>query len=378
MVIEVNGGLRFKKGGYILTIYSSPFARYLQEKKIQRMGIKILEDYIEIYPNNEKRIHLERLNEKHPLCIIHVGRLLPKMIKNMLISTKKQRPIKVIIKNFLKKDELTEYNKRIVYTEPKKQKINIPKLEIIKVGCFISCFRKNNARSYRFNIRHRILEEIAIKKEKVKIHRVKDCFYVLKDKEGSEFKLYKYKDGHPLVYLMISPSLISEAEKEIFKKRRCISFKAFLSKKDFNLDISKYFANKEERELAYALLKNNIHIRIPEMRKREADIVIQEDNSQIEVTRIIPKLNDITKNNPHSEGVHINARICEGFLRVKNKKIPHFFVVFSEKWMKYRWVGELCDMVKPKVIAIPTNFLENWAEEVANKIKLNLKNDKRS
>jgi hypothetical protein len=35
-----------------------------------------------------------------------------------------------------------------------------------------------------------------------------------------EFKLYKNKKGHPLTYLMISPSLLNKTEKELFKKRR--------------------------------------------------------------------------------------------------------------------------------------------------------------
>jgi hypothetical protein len=373
MVIEVNGGLRMKKGGYILTVYSFPFARYLQEKNIKRMGVKFSESCFEIYPGTEEKIHLERVNKKTPICVIHVGRLLPRGVKDMLIAIKKQKSVKVIVKNFLEKEQLIKYNKRIVYKEPKKQKIYIPKSDLVKVGCFISCFRKNNASSYRFNIRHRILEEIAMKKDKIRIHRDNDKFYM-----GLEFKLYKNKKGHPLTYLMISPSLLNKTEKELFKKRRCISFKAFLSKKEFDLDISKYLTNKEERELAYALLRNKINIRIPEMRKREADIVIEDNNSQIEITRIMPRKNDSSKNNAHSEGIHINGRLCEGFVRVTRENINKFFVVFHKEWIQCGWVRELCKRVGPRVIAIPTDFLKNWAEDVANKIKINIKNDKKA
>ena len=105
------------------------------------------------------------------------------------------------------------------------------------------------------------------------------------------------------------------------------------------------------------------------MGKREADIVLKDDNSQIEITNLIPKEAYRSKNNAHGEGSHINARICEGFLRTTKNIIPYYFLIFNKKWEDYQWVNETCEMVKPKVITISTNFEENWADEIAKKIK---------
>lgn len=374
MMVEVNGAFRTKKGSIILTIYSSAFARYLLERKMKKVNINFLNGYVEISKGNRKNLGFERVKENHPLCVIYVTKLLPKDLINLLKNTKKQKSIRVIIKNIISKADFIKYNRRISYIEPKKQKIKIPKSELIKVGCSIACFRQNNRAWYRFSIRHRVLEEIAIKKEKVMVHRIGDKFYILKDNLGKEFNFYKGKNGHPLAYMQVSPSLITEKEKKIFMNgRRCISFKAFLSSKDFNLDISRFFMTPEERELAYSLLKQNINIRIPEMRKREADIVLQDSYTQIEVTSIMPRSKEARiKNNPHGEGIHLNARFCEGFFRVTKKITPCFFVVFHKEWMENKWVRDLCDLIKPRVIGIPTDFKNNWTKEVIRKIKQTL------
>ncbi len=109
------------------------------------------------------------------------------------------------------------------------------------------------------------------------------------------------------------------------------------------------------------------------MRKREADIVLTDYNIQIEITATKPRpQKDNHKNNPHSEGLHINARICEGFLRVAKRIVPYYILIFNKKWMKFKWVHDLCDLVKPKVIIIPTKFEDGWENNLADKIIKNL------
>lgn len=151
--------------------------------------------------------------------------------------------------------------------------------------------------------------------------------------------------------------------------RRCFSTNILFSSKEFQLDIPKFFVNKEERELASALLKRNINIRMPDSRKREADIVLDDYGIQIEITKVSPRPFPQThKNSPHCEGLHINGRICEGFLRVAKKVVPYYIVVFKDKWMKVRWVNELKKLVKPEVILITTNFKKEWEDNVADKM----------
>ena len=132
---------------------------------------------------------------------------------------------------------------------------------------------------------------------------------------------------------------------------------------------------KDERELAYALLRRNINVRIPEMRKREADIVLKDYGIQIEITHLKPREKENHKNSPHTEGVHINARLCEGYLRVTKNKTPLYFVVFNETWLNYKWVGDLISEVKPQVRCITTDFEAGWEEIVANKVKSILKEE---
>jgi hypothetical protein len=75
------------------------------------------------------------------------------------------------------------------------------------------------------------------------------------------------------------------------------------------------------------------------------------------------------KNNAHGEGVHINARLCEGFLRVQKGLVKRFFVVFHRAWSNYNWVNDICNIIKPSVIPIFTEFDSGWAEKVSEEIK---------
>jgi len=213
---------------------------------------------------------------------------------------------------------------------------------------------------------------------------------ILRDKEGNfilkkngfgrTFNLHKSKKGHPVIYMQISPSLIKEEENELFKNgRRSFSSRIIFSEKEFNLDISKHFSVREERELAYALVKQNINIRIPQMGKREADIVIKDSNAQIEITNLKPSKINRNKNNAHGEGAHINARLCEGFLRVTKNIVPYYFLIINKGWSEYRWVKETCNLIQPNVVTIYTDFSGDWAglvaKEILHKIKLFGKND---
>jgi hypothetical protein len=105
------------------------------------------------------------------------------------------------------------------------------------------------------------------------------------------------------------------------------------------------------------------------MGKREADILLPDVNSQIEVTKIMPAKLKRQKNNAHGEGVHINARLCEGFLRTQKNLVDKFFLVLYKSWGDYGWVRDICIMIKPSVIPIFTDFDEGWAEKVAKEIK---------
>lgn len=369
--ISINGGLRAKKRDLLLTLYSTPLARILMDKKIKYLDVEYTSDQFILRPGTQRSIVIERKRENRPLSLINVGRFIPTDLKLILRSEKKQRRVKIVLKNITTNKELLFYNNGINYTEVDNINLDIPESEKIKVGCYVSCFRNKNGFNYRFAIRHRILEEIAVKKEKVVIARNKKGEFILKrDKRGRTFNLYKDKKGHALSYMQISPSLVTKKEKRLFESgRRCVSSRAYLSRKEFNLDISQFFMTKTERELAYALLKRNINVRIPEMRKREADIVLKDSGIQIELTNLKPREKENTKNSPHTEGVHINARICEGYLRVSKGLVPSYFVVFNKSWLNYKWINDLILIAEPQVNCITTDFEFGWEKHVADKIK---------
>ncbi|MFH1256683.1 MAG: hypothetical protein V1494_05340 [Candidatus Diapherotrites archaeon] len=246
----------------------------------------------------------------------------------------------------------------------------IPDNEKIDCGCSICCFRSKSASAYRFSVRNRIFEEIANRKEKIALKRDSSGdFIIRKSPKGKRLNLYKNPEGRPLAYISIDSSFLTKKEIEIFKNgKRNISYRAFVSKKELNIDISKFFSTREERELADALVKKGVNIKLPRMRQREGDILLDFCNAQIEITNIMPPNGN--KNSPHSEGMHINGRLCEGFLRVTKKEANLFFVVFNEEWLKNNWVKKLIDQVKPKVISITTDFRNGWAQDVAEKIML--------
>ncbi|MDD5163716.1 MAG: hypothetical protein PHD95_05935 [Candidatus ainarchaeum sp.] len=365
-----NGGLIAKhKGSIALTLYSTPFARFLLEKGINKINLKFCNGKFIVGLGEDRNVTVQRQSHNHPLCIFSVTKLIPSELKKNLFFSNKQLKVDVIVEDIVSGEDLRKYNHSLTSILPDPSIKSIPENEKVDVGCLISCSRTKNSFGYTFKVRHKILEEIALKHKKVILGRnTNGNFIIRKNDQGKEFHLYKYASGTPVAYMQISSQFITDSEKKLFKSgKRCISYRAFLSEKDFNLDISRFFTYREERELAYALLKKGAPIKIPRMRLREADIILRENNAQIEVTNVLPREGE-NKNNPHGEGMHINGRLCEGFLRAVKKEVPIYFVVFNKKWLSLNWVRQLVEQVKPNVVAIGTDFEKGWEDEVSDKI----------
>lgn len=341
---------------------------------INKVNVCYLNKLFQIKSGSNYKIHFERKNTT-PIGVIYVSKALPKELRNELKNTQKIKPVKIIVKGIATQKDIIKYKKSIKYVLPEGLNTITLNSDVIKTSCSICCIKGKRSLSFQLKIKNRIAEEIARRKERVGILRKKDgTFVIRKWKNGRPFNLYKYPNGNPVVYIPLPPSLIKENEKRLFKNgRTSLPSKVELSEKEFQLNISKFFQTKEEKELAYSLLEKGIKVRIPEAHKREGDIITQNPYTQIEVTTIKPVEKDFVKNNPHGEGVHLNARICEGFLRVAKGIVPIFFVVFHEDWMKFKWVRNLIELVRPNVICIPTNFDQGWEEWVANEIQLKLK-----
>ena len=371
--IVVNGGIREKNGKFVLTIYSSPFARYLLSNGTEKVNLEFDEENAVIKPGNIKKMTIERKREEHPLIVISVAKIMTNELKEKVKSYNAQLPIKIFIRDFVFEKDLVEYNNRINRAEPKEWDISTPKDNLLKIACYVSCFRQNGKRWYRFTVRHRIFEQIIKRKVKVNLCRAGKEFFLKSNPNGNKMNLYKNKDGYVMAYMQISPSFLTNEEMDLFEKgRSAISFKVFLCNKDLGFDISEFFYDKQEKELAKELINRGISIQVPRMGKREADILLPDIKGQIEVTSVMPVRVAKNKNNAHGEGVHINARICEGFVRVINNKINKFFVVLHKDWMEYQWIKDLYEMIKPKVILIPTDFKVNWTEKAVHSIADNL------
>ncbi|MCX6802706.1 MAG: hypothetical protein NT067_06370 [Candidatus Diapherotrites archaeon] len=365
-----NGGIRRKnKGGIYLTVYSTPFARFLLENGIDRISLVFNGNSFVIRRGKNSKVTMERLNRNQPLCVFSVTKIIPNSLKEKAITLRRQLRVNVLVENFCSEIDIRKHNKSVNSLEPSSRMEPVKENEKIDIGCAITCFRSKNSSFYRFSVRHRILEEIADKKEEIILGREKNGnFTIRKNPKGKKLHLYRYPNGHPLAYLQISQKFLTKKEKEIFKNgRRSISYRAFLSEKEFELDISKFFNAKEERELAYSLLKKGVEISIPKMGERQGDIILKKSGIQIEITNLLPGKAS-NKNNAHGEGIHINGRLCEGFLRVKKQETPLFVVVFNERWVEQKWVEQLVQQVKPEVIVITTNFKDDWAEDVSRKI----------
>jgi len=256
MSLKINGALRFKKGGYILTVYSAPFCRFLMFNNIDRVNVYYSNGLFQIEPGNKHKIHFERKTTT-PIGVIYVSKLLQKKLQNELKNTRKTKPVKIIVNKIVTERDLIKYKKSIKYILPEGLSLTMPKSGIIKTGCSIFCIKGKSSLNFQLRIKNRILEEIARKKEKVCILRKGDgTFVIRKWKNGRPFNLYKYPNGNPVVYIPIPPYLIKDNEKELFKNgRTSLACKVELSEKEFQIDISKFFQTKEERELAYSLLK---------------------------------------------------------------------------------------------------------------------------
>jgi len=370
----INGGLRFKKDRFLLTIYSTPLARLLLSKNIITFEIIFNEEMnlFIISPGKTFKGLIERQKEKHPLLIINIRRCLSNALKNKLIDEKKQKSVKVNFLDIGQSEDVLKFN-RTNKCPPLINSANtfITPSDKITISCHISGFRNKTNFNYRFNVRHKIFENIAKNKEKIIFLRTKTGeFIIKKDFRGFPLHFYKGKNRGCLAYMQISHLLITEKEKEKFLSgRRAISNKLSISLKEFNINLPDFFSTKDERELASALINEGIKIRIPDARKREADIVLLGSNVQIELTHLKPQKPEELKNSPHSEGVHINARICEGYLRVSKGIVPLYIVIFNKDWIKNTWLKDLIEQVKPEVICFVTDFNDFWEMKVSKEIK---------
>lgn len=380
--IIINGGLRMKNRSVILTIYSFPFGRYLLKNGIDRLNIDFEEDRIMLSKGKNKKVSFERLKSDHPLCTMAISKIMPLDLKNKVMGAGKQTSINILIRDILTEEDLFNSNNAFNHLLPKERgNLNLDKKNFIKVGCFISCIKygknKDKSGSYRFSVRHKVIERVVKDRYKISLIRNGKDFFIIKDDRGMNMSSYKQKKGAALSYVQISKDFLLEEEKDLFSKGRwCVCRDAYVSMKEFGLNICDFFYDQQERELARALIEQGINISQPLMHKREGDILLPDIKGQVEVTKIKPVsgIGKKHKNNAHGGGVHINARLCEGFLRINKNEAGIFFVVLHEQWMEYGWVKKLYEKVKPGVILIPTDFEENWNLKAANKIKNELIN----
>lgn len=367
---QLNGLVRWKRKSIILTVYSVGFARYLIKKRLKRFGIMFADSGITISSPGNIRPRFERVKIGQPLTIFTITKITPSEVRRKL-EHEKSVGFKIDIGAIIAKTELRKFQKNVVDYEFEPITENSQKQAMIKTGCFVSCFRSTKNIFCRLNFRHKIFDEIALNNYRVVFsRRPNGDFAIFQRKDGILLHYYKGKGrGSGIAYVQLPDRFVLPDEKELFEAgRRAISYKAFISAKDFNLDISKYFTDPKERELAFELLRRKILIRHPQPGLREADIVLDGTGNQIEVTKIAPIM-PLQKNNAHGEGVHVNARICEGYLRVKTGKISKYYLVLDRRWLSFSWVKRLmletCDQVR----IIPTDFGCEWASGVADSIE---------
>jgi hypothetical protein len=372
-VVTLNGGLRVKPNNDVtLTLYSSSFARILQSRDITSLDIKYEDGKFTLSPGSSRKISIER-KEYNPLCVTRVARLIPQELRKELSSTGTQKKVQVVLKNLVGPKDLKSHSKFYNYPHVDDFDFNLTREDTTRVAGSINCFRHKKGLTFRFSIRHRIIGDIAKSKVKILIGRNhKGDFILRKDERGIPFCLYLSKGRSAFAYITISPDLIKKFESDLFfQGRRSIPTKVYFSRNEFGIDISKYFIVKEEQELASGLLQLGFNIRIPQMGKREADIVLRRSKVQIEITRIKTRRNPRSStNSPHTDGIFINARICEGFLKVSKKIVPLYIVVFREEWLDFKWVRDLIATTSPEVFCLTTNFNKGWEEQIAREIKV--------
>lgn len=363
--VILNGSMRVKNRSIVLNVYSVGMARFFIKNKIEKVEVEYKNNTITVKKGNSVKLQFERVKLEQQLTCIHITKQLPKEIAKKVFQTK-GIPIKVLVKGFTTREEIDKFYNNKVFYSFENVDMSIPENKKVTVGCNISCFR-NAINTYRLTIRNKIFDEIAAKKHKVVFCRDNNGNFIIRKR--SDGMLFNYSNSKKATaYITLPKGFLTDKEIELFKQRRAISYKAIFSAEEFSVDISKYFSHSKERELAFQLIKQKVDIRIPKMRKREADIVLLKTGNQIEITTITPKKH-VQKNNAHGEGIHINARICEGFLRVTKKIVNKYFLVLDERWFNFDWVKELIAQTSPNVICILTNFENNWSEKVAGKIK---------
>jgi len=367
MQLNLYGGLRLKGGGILLTIYSAPLARILMERNIKTVDVIYSGETIIIQPGSKHKLHFERINST-PIIPIYVGKILPQAIVNKIKNHKKTIKTKILIKDIAEQRDLAKYNKAIRYVIPDND-LQLNANDIYELSAHVTK-ANDSGPSYQIKIKHKLFEEIAKRKTKVIIFRKGNIFFVKRDDaKGIAFNLYKYPNGHPVIYAPIPPEIITGFEKTLFDKgRRSVKSRVCISPAEFNLELYNFFLVEEEQKLARELTNRNIRVSPPDMRIRSGDLLLRDYKSEIEITTIAPS-NNKQKNGAHgSTGAHINARICEGYIWTKNKNLDKYFVVIDKSWSEYNWVNELIDLVKPNVNVLFTSFKKDWENKISEDV----------
>ena len=188
MLVEINGGIRLKQGKLILIVYSSAFARFLIEHKIDRLNLFFEKDYLRIFPGTDKKVTIERKSTS-PLCTMAITRLAPLTLIKELELMGRQKQVIIRIENLISQEDMENYNNRINHLEPTFNFVKNDKNNLLKVGCNIA-HTKYKRSYYRFNIRNRIFEKIVKDKYKVGLCREGNEFYIFPDPQGIELKIW--------------------------------------------------------------------------------------------------------------------------------------------------------------------------------------------
>jgi|GEM_PF-3228488 len=370
--LNLNGSLRLKKKAIALTICSAPLARILVEKKINYVDITYAKDTLKIKPGTTHKVHFERLTGS-PLIIIYVSKVLPIYLANK-VKENLGRTIKIsaLVEQIINENGLVKYKKSIRYVIPA-EGLELKANDICEFSGHVT--KINDAGpSYQLRLKHKIFERIAENKAKILIFRKNNLFCIKHHKDGITLNLYKDAKGHPMAYAPIPPILVNDSEKTLFDTgRRSIKSRVCVSPSDFNLELYNLFLVREERDLAKELIHRGIKVSLPDVRIRSGDLLLKENNAQIEITTIMPNSNK-QKNGPHgSSGAHINARICEAYLRTKVLGVKSFFVILNQAWADYTWINDLIELIEPNVKVLFTNFTDKWQIDASKEIVRSLR-----
>jgi len=340
------------KSSKILVIHNKKLTEKAKEFE-QKITLKKHLNGIEIIPKGETHVTIGQ-NKRFRITITQ-------LIKDKTLPIHNKNQIKIFI-------DLEKWgiNKKELFNKGKGNPLTkiIPK-DLIRKKATI----KKGLRTYYIDISSKRLYEIS-KEEKITclFNRLKEEIIIINSNNKEARRLTPHSKKR--VQIAIPKEILTKKEIKKLSSKSWLPINIQINLESFQLKISDFYGNKEEKELVEYLVNEGIKIKIKEP-SDPYDILLKDKGYGIEIHNSFPYKKDLATRHRVKPAL-VRLRILEAIFLIKNKKLNKFFVIINKKWEKGKYIQELINKEDNQVKILFTNFEDKWEEKIGEKILKNI------